>query len=152
MADFFCGSGTTALVAARLDRRFIANDVTWRAVHTTKTRLVAEAKELFSISNLEGRKVETADLPSASFEVTQTGNVVSIEAGEDIDLDYWEVDPAWDGRVFSSAAQAVRPRRKGTIPLELMLPDSSKPSGSPGGYPRCARLVTTTGEQYQILF
>ncbi|HEY5668606.1 MAG TPA: site-specific DNA-methyltransferase [Anaerolineales bacterium] len=152
VADFFCGSGTTALVAARLGRRFIANDVTWRAVHTTKTRLVAETKELFSISNLEGWKVETSDLPSSSFKVTQTGNLVSIDTGMEIDLDYWEVDPAWDGQVFSSAAQAVRPRRKGTIPLELMLPDSSKPSGSPGGYPRCARLVTTTGEQYQILF
>ena len=39
VADFFCGSGTTPLVAASLGRRFIATDATLRAVHTTRSRL-----------------------------------------------------------------------------------------------------------------
>ncbi|RME07457.1 MAG: site-specific DNA-methyltransferase, partial [Anaerolineae bacterium] len=40
VADFFCGSGTTPVVAARLGRRFIAGDVQWRAIHTTRSRLI----------------------------------------------------------------------------------------------------------------
>ena len=41
VADFFCGSGTTPLVAANLGRKFIATDATFRAVHTTRSRLTA---------------------------------------------------------------------------------------------------------------
>ena len=33
VADFFCGSGTSPLVAARHGRQFLACDSTWRAVH-----------------------------------------------------------------------------------------------------------------------
>src|SRR5688572_8279398 len=38
-ADFFCGSGTTPFVAARCGRRFVACDETFRAIHTTRSRL-----------------------------------------------------------------------------------------------------------------
>jgi hypothetical protein len=37
-------------------------------------------------------------------------------------LDYWEADPAWDGTIFRSAAQARRPNRSDEIPLEIKLP------------------------------
>ncbi len=43
VADFFCGSGTFPLVASRHGRRFIACDGTWRAIHTTRARLVTMA-------------------------------------------------------------------------------------------------------------
>ncbi|MDQ2690877.1 MAG: site-specific DNA-methyltransferase, partial [Chloroflexota bacterium] len=39
VADFFCGSGTTPLVAAGHGRGFIACDETFRALHTTRSRL-----------------------------------------------------------------------------------------------------------------
>ncbi len=39
VADFFCGSGTTPFVAAQHGRRFIACDETFRAIHTTRSRL-----------------------------------------------------------------------------------------------------------------
>ncbi|RLD04496.1 MAG: site-specific DNA-methyltransferase, partial [Chloroflexi bacterium] len=42
VADFFCGSGTTAQVAAKLGRRFITTDATWRATHVTLGRLAAK--------------------------------------------------------------------------------------------------------------
>ena len=40
VADFFCGSGTTAVVARRLGRQFLLVDASWRAVHTTRSRLI----------------------------------------------------------------------------------------------------------------
>jgi site-specific DNA-methyltransferase (adenine-specific)/adenine-specific DNA-methyltransferase len=40
VADFFCGSGTTAAVAERLGRKWIASDLGKFAVHTTRKRLV----------------------------------------------------------------------------------------------------------------
>ena len=49
VADFFCGSGTTPLVASRLGRRFIVSDVNWRAVHTTRSRLVELGGDPFTL-------------------------------------------------------------------------------------------------------
>jgi hypothetical protein len=42
VADFFCGSGTTPATATQLGRNFIASDITWRAIHTTKSRLLSQ--------------------------------------------------------------------------------------------------------------
>ncbi len=38
VADFFAGSGTTAVVADRIGRDFIVSDITWRAIHTMQSR------------------------------------------------------------------------------------------------------------------
>ena len=59
----------------------------------------------------------------------------------DLDLDYWEVDPAWDGNIFRSAAQARRSIRNGGIPHELKVQTGRK---------TCIRLVTAEGEQFQL--
>jgi site-specific DNA-methyltransferase (adenine-specific)/adenine-specific DNA-methyltransferase len=40
VADFFCGSGTTAAVAEKLGRRWIATDLGKFAIHTTRKRLI----------------------------------------------------------------------------------------------------------------
>ncbi len=40
VADFFCGSGTTGVVAERLGRRWILADASRLAVHTTRKRLL----------------------------------------------------------------------------------------------------------------
>jgi hypothetical protein len=170
VADFFCGSGTAALAARRLGRRFIASDVAWRAVHTTRARLGGATKEPFNVLKVpalpaakqarEDFKVEGVHrLNPATFQPVgsnlanrqirqEAGNLqpatVSIDLNSVPELDYWEVDPAWDGQVFRSAAQAVRPRRKGTIPTVLELP------AHPTGKPVCARLVSAAGEQFQV--
>jgi len=53
VADFFCGSGTTAAVAERLGRRWIACDLSRFAVHTTRKRLLEiEGCKPFEILNL----------------------------------------------------------------------------------------------------
>ena len=45
VADFFCGSGTTAAVAEKLGRRWIATDLGKFAIHTTRKRLIQVQRE-----------------------------------------------------------------------------------------------------------
>jgi adenine-specific DNA-methyltransferase len=53
VADFFCGSGTTAAVAEKLGRRWIACDLGRFAIHTTRKRLLGISDcHPFDIKNL----------------------------------------------------------------------------------------------------
>lgn len=119
-ADFFCGSGTLALVATRLGRRFIASDLAWRAVHTTRSRLAAQG----SAFSLEREAASAPPAPPvlprhARLEI-QAGQVEL--TGDSLDeLLYWEIDPDYDGSLFRSTAQAVRPRQKAPVPTRLPL-------------------------------
>ncbi len=45
VADFFCGSGTTAAVAEKLERKWIATDLGKFAIHTTRKRLIGVQRE-----------------------------------------------------------------------------------------------------------
>ena len=135
VADFFCGSGTTPLVAASLGRKFIATDATFRALHTTRSRLaVTEAP-----FTLERDSVTPFDLKQENNSLVQAENVIRLETA--LDLDYWEVDPDWDGRTFRSAAQAVRPVRSDQVPCEIKIKT---------GRQTCVRLVTVQGEQFEL--
>ena len=46
MADFFCGSGTTAAVAEKLGRKWIVSDLGKFAVHTTRKRMIGVQRKL----------------------------------------------------------------------------------------------------------
>ena len=52
VADFFCGSGTTATVAEKLGRRWITTDISKTAIQVTRNRLVNENAKPFLIQNL----------------------------------------------------------------------------------------------------
>lgn len=53
VADFFVGSGTTAVVAERLKRRWVASDLGRFAIHTTRKRLLGIDKcKPFEVLNL----------------------------------------------------------------------------------------------------
>lgn len=45
IADFFCGSGTTAAVAEKLGRKWIATDLGKFAIHTTRKRMIGVQRE-----------------------------------------------------------------------------------------------------------
>ena len=45
VGDFFCGSGTTAAVAEKLGRKWIATDLGKFAIHTTRKRLIGVQRE-----------------------------------------------------------------------------------------------------------
>lgn len=62
IADFFTGSGTTAAVAEKLGRKWIATDLGKFAIHTTRKRLIGVQREL-----------KAADKPFRAFEVLNLG-------------------------------------------------------------------------------
>lgn len=141
VADFFCGSGTTPLVAANLGRRFIATDATFRALHTTRSRLTVSQTPF----TLERDSASPFTLETGAGKIMQRDDALQLETP--LELDYWEVDPAWDGKTFRSAAQAVRPVRSADVPRELKI----KTGGSiPVGGNVCVRLVTVQGKQFQL--
>jgi len=137
VADFFCGSGTTALVAAKHGRKFITCDATERAVNTARARL-ARTKAVFSLERDAKMKLEFAT-KSKKIQVKVTGDLVQLKTT--LDVDFWEIDPAWDGKIFRSAAQAQRHVRSGEIPMELKIKIGGK---------ICIRLVTVEGKQFQL--
>lgn len=49
IADFFCGSGTTATVAEKLGRKWITSDLGKFAIHTTRKRLIQTQRSLKSL-------------------------------------------------------------------------------------------------------
>ena len=69
VADFFCGSGTTAAVAEKLGRKWIATDLGKFALHTTRKRMIgvqrqlkAEGKDYRAFTILNLGKYERAHL------------------------------------------------------------------------------------------
>lgn len=46
IADFFCGSGTTAAIAEKLNRKWIVSDLGKFAIHTTRKRLIGIQRQL----------------------------------------------------------------------------------------------------------
>ena len=46
VADFFCGSGTTAAVAEKLERKWICTDLGKFAIHTTRKRMIGVQRQL----------------------------------------------------------------------------------------------------------
>jgi hypothetical protein len=62
VADFFCGSGTTAAVAEKLGRKWIVTDLGKFGIHTTRKRLIQVQREL-----------KSAGRPFRAFEVLNLG-------------------------------------------------------------------------------
>ncbi len=137
VADFFCGSGTTALVAAKHGRRFITCDESPRAVNTARARL-ARMKSVFSFER-DAKPRITVATKSKKIRVKLVDGMVQLKTT--LDVDFWEVDPAWDGKIFRSAAQAQRHVRSGEIPMELKIKIGGK---------ICIRLITVEGKQFQL--
>ncbi len=52
VADFFCGSGTTASVAEKFGRKWITTDISKTAIQVTRSRLVSQGANSFLIENL----------------------------------------------------------------------------------------------------
>ena len=137
VADFFCGSGTTPFVAAKHERNFLGCDEMFRAIHTTRSRLI-DFQKPFSFERDSHFDLPALPAPKST-KVHISTDKVSLET--DLDLDYWEIDPNWDGITFKSVAQAKRPVRNGKIACELR---------TKIGRNVCIRLVTAGGQQYQL--
>jgi len=143
VADFFCGSGTAPLVAAKHGRRFIASDASWRAVQTTGARLVSLPSTAFTLERTARAPWLVREAKPADFGLHLDGRTLTLVAREE--LISWEVDPDWDGRVFRSTGQAVRPVRNGEISASLPLGKQKT-----GHREVCVRLILQGGEQFQV--
>ncbi|MGD2252084.1 MAG: site-specific DNA-methyltransferase [Anaerolineales bacterium] len=128
VADFFCGSGTTAVVATRLGRRWIACDGTPFAILTTYRRLLLQPQwKPFSLWQDRAAPVEPSLKPSAVIKVLGMQVTVDLtglrgstapHADFPENLVLWEVDWDFDQSLFRSQSQAVRPFRKNNIALQ----------------------------------
>jgi DNA modification methylase len=150
VGDFFCGSGTSVAVAARLGRHFIAGDIIWRAIHTTRSRLVEFYDQPFKISgssdipaylNKEGIKLD-----GGSFHKRCQGGQLSLVVVKAAceELDYLEIDPCWDGTLFRSVEQITRGRKDASITNEIPLPQKT-------GGKLCVRFIHARGGQGKLV-
>lgn len=156
VADFFGGAGTTGTVANRLNRRFISSDLQSRAIITSRSRLVLKNQELGEnragmensvlpvfLQREEGWKevplksLEEMGFPGISLE----DGIIQLPPELVPNVEYWEVDPDWQGEIFHSRFQAVRPWRKGELPTSMILPEM--------GGKICLRIVLISGDQIQ---
>jgi DNA modification methylase len=144
VADFFCGSGTTPVMAELLNRKYIAVDNTWRAIHTTRKRLVSKGAKPFEIRVEKGINLKINQMNS-DYQFEFDENSISLDSKYLSEVDYWEVDPDWKGRTFNSVLQALRPRKKKPIRTKIKLPHESN------GPRYCIRLVEVKGKQLQTV-
>jgi DNA modification methylase len=156
VADFFCGSGTTCVVAERLNRHWLACDNEQLAIHSTYRRLLLEKNpQPFSVWRVPGRKEETILLPKiklsqsqAQVKVTltdlQSDGALSKTFPENLDL--WEIDWDYDGSVFRSRSQQVRRWREDHIVLQM-----AHTYDAPGNYTICTHTTDSLGRTGSIL-
>jgi hypothetical protein len=156
VADFFGGSGTTGIAAVRHNRHILMADAAWRAVHTARARLSAETAEPFGMLRVvpigeSGRSIKLPPPVKLDSQRTVHANIeegnlrLNIEAALQAEVDYWEVDPDWDGRIFRSALQGRRPPRRGEIPSEMVIPAQWL------GERAAVRIVEVSGEQELVV-
>lgn len=175
VADFFCGSGTTLAVADVLGRRWIGCDEGWRAIHTTRKRLLeSSAASGFVVQHdaagLAGgaglgqgggepsrhlsRATFVLDLSGRTIRVRVLGDSAAPQPANPCDsaaislsdyVDYWAVDFDYDGSVFRDQWRSFRGRRSREVAL------SSAPHDYPseGTYRVAVKLVDVFGGEAQ---
>lgn len=146
VADFFCGSGTTPVVASRLSRHWLACDRSLQAIHTTYRRfMLKKVDKPFTVYKADEEKNHNSLQPqivlsqldaqvTIKLEGLQSDNGLPDSFPENLVL--WEVDWDYDGRVFHSRSQSVRPWREDFIDLQL-----GHEYDQPGTYTLCIRAI-----------
>ncbi len=149
VADFFCGSGTLPVVAERLGRRWLAGDLSSRAIHTTKKRLIAAEAQPFEVARVDeaGQAAPNPATAEALVECERQGAQTTLhlrgyQPGRPLPdglatfaeaIDYWEVEFADtgasktrgvsdDSTVFHSHWQGFRRNGRDELPLALTQP------------------------------
>ncbi|GAB4497115.1 MAG: hypothetical protein OHK0052_08140 [Anaerolineales bacterium] len=123
VGDFFCGSGTTLKVAAGLGRQFVGCDAGWRALVTAQARLALQANaspvglaRVGGAAVPQGRELPAGAVRAASPRVVALGAEIALS-----EVDFWEVDPHWDGSMFHSVMQSARTRKAPQVAAQLTL-------------------------------
>jgi adenine-specific DNA-methyltransferase len=178
VADFFAGSGTTAVAAAGLGRCWIAADSSPSAVSVTRKRLVAAGAHPFRCERLSGPSPESGTLAAtarvaaddagrAVLEVTLTGYVADLVDAAGLDaraqdavtavatrdplalIDYWAIDPSYDGVLFRSRWQCGR-GIDGTDPLHVVT--TARLDAATAARLVCVRAFDVFGRESEVCF
>jgi site-specific DNA-methyltransferase (adenine-specific) len=143
VADFFCGSGTTAVAAHRLGRRWLAVDANPAAVHIGRKRL-AELGAAFEVWAASDSGCEPTGAPCARM-VPEGGGVAVelLDAPGGLDaVDYWAVDFAGD-----PAGPFVHDWSAGRLGRRVELPRRST-VGPPGPRPPRVLVADALGREW----
>jgi DNA modification methylase len=146
VGDFFCGSGTLPVVARRAGRRWVACDEQQLAVNTSWRRLLLAAERApFTVWRQVGAATLDRLAPALRLEKagrSVTARVIRMGPAPLRDLASLEVDWDYDGELFISRAQAVRPVR-GKSPVPYVRHDYPRP----GKFVLAARVVDLAGRE-----
>ncbi|MDD4260654.1 MAG: site-specific DNA-methyltransferase [Syntrophaceticus schinkii] len=145
VADFFCGTGTTGTVAEKLGRRWIMADASKLAFMIVYQRLLAQQSKPFFSQSIDSHPfssigqlllkesvvkssgemdeiiVELSDylIPSQGYQplpVKVREQMQELIAADPLALiEFWMVDPDYDGKVFHSRWQNCRGQRAGNL-------------------------------------
>ncbi len=138
VGDFFVGSGTTAVVAERLGRRWIACDARPLAIETTYRRVMLNGLRAPLEVWRAGDRGREELVPSGSIrsekgepcvDLTGVGAVQGDAPDFPSDVVLWEVDWLPSGDVFRPTHRAVRDWRSEHLPLTLRAGRSHPSSG-----------------------
>lgn len=141
VADFFAGSGTVAEVCNELGRTWIVGDDSRLALQTSLYRLIRAGSPPFTIARAEKGQLENEsgelilkkpEVRSLNGDTLLIGigieNFQPAGAGERVAsrdfadyIELWEVDLDFDGLVFNSNYQVIRPKQrfKERIPVDI---------------------------------
>jgi DNA modification methylase len=75
VADFFAGSGTTGVVAEKLNRKWLMSDLGWNACITTQKRLIEEKASPFIYQRIS-KPTSKSQEKSISFTISEISNSV----------------------------------------------------------------------------
>lgn len=152
IADFFCGSGTTAFSAIRCGRRFIASDAAWRAIHTTRGRLLSQPCPPFTqeICKSNGNFVVKYDLyppvqQNLARMIHRHNETIEIDTSLISLLDYWELGIYTSDQTFYSLRQAIRPLKRKMPPRSLPIPPALT------SQPLWLRMIMVDEAQAQVM-
>jgi DNA modification methylase len=141
VADFFCGSGTTLVAAARHGRSWLGCDEAPLAIAGAYRRLMLECPEA-RFDWLSAGSAPTASL-LPFLDVTFDGKRVTARLKGRKRFDWLEADWSYDGRSFESRGRTARPWRS-SAPLP---PLTYRATGRAPG-PIALRAADATGTVY----
>jgi DNA modification methylase len=155
VADFFNGSGTTPSVAHKLGRKWIACDPELTALQVCYRRMISiDEKVPFVVEHTQ----QAADLdiliPEVKISLEQEEVLISLEEVRlpssrktlpEEHLALWEIDLHFNGILFNSCYQEVRPWRKGSLNRSICINQSEITNS-----PIAIRVMDVRGRTGQI--
>lgn len=169
VADFFCGSGTTAVVARRLERKWLTCDIGLQSMCVTRRRLSLETGEAFDVCDIgidgESRHIEGGALTAGlvcdglfsdnakvrlnSYIPSEAATKAAGPRSNPFDyIDSWAVDFGYNPEgPFKCDWTCARTRNSPAIPIisGVLVPDNNGSNGI------CVRVIDVLGHEARVV-